>query len=92
MSPPMDSEARFRDALARVKALPQQPSNVLLDLYGLFKQASDGDVSGKRPGVLDLRGRAKWDAWAARQGMTREAAMLAYAELVDRLCGGGATP
>lgn len=81
----MTAEERFRDALARVKTLPKQPNNVLLDLYGLFKQSSEGDVSGKRPGVLDLRGRAKWDAWAARQGMTREQAMVAYAEMVDRL-------
>lgn len=81
----MSHEARFQEATARVKTLPNQPPSVLLDLYALFKQATDGDVSGKRPGVLDLRGRAKYDAWVKRQGMSRDAAMGAYADLVDSL-------
>lgn len=81
----MSAESRFHEAQARSKTLPSQPPAVLLELYGLFKQATEGDVSGKRPGVLDVRGRAKYDAWASRQGMGREAAMTAYADLVDRL-------
>lgn len=62
------------------------PSNEdLLELYGLFKQASVGDVSGSRPGMLDFKGRAKLDAWAKRKGTAKEQAISAYVSLVDRL-------
>jgi acyl-CoA-binding protein len=58
----------FRSAQERVKTLTSRPSNdTLLELYSLFKQATDGDVQGKRPGMLDLKGRAKFDAWTGRK-------------------------
>jgi len=76
----------FQQALTRVKALPATPSNdVLLDLYGLYKQATEGDVQGKRPGMLDLKGRAKYDAWTGRKGLSKDAAKTAYIALVARL-------
>lgn len=76
----------FQDAAKRVQSLPKRPSNdVLLELYGLYKQATDGDVSGKRPGMLDVRGRAKWDAWSGRKGMSAEQARAEYVALVQRL-------
>jgi len=78
-------QKEFEAALAGVKTLPDQPPNVLLELYGLYKQATNGDAGGKRPGVFDLKGRAKYDAWATRKGMTREAAMDEYVAVVDRL-------
>lgn len=79
----------FKSAQERVKTLPQRPSNeTLLELYSLFKQATEGDVQGKRPGLLDLKGRAKYDAWAGRKGLAREAAMQQYVALVDRLLAG----
>ena len=78
-------QKEFETALAEVKTLANQPPNVLLELYGLYKQASDGDVLGKRPGMLDIKGRAKYDAWATRKGMTREAAMDEYVKVVERL-------
>jgi acyl-CoA-binding protein len=59
----------------------------LLELYGLFKQATAGDVSGSRPGMLDFKGRAKYDAWASRKGRSRESAMDAYVKVVLRLAG-----
>jgi acyl-CoA-binding protein len=69
----------FQAAVARVNGLSAAPSNdVLLLLYGLFKQATAGDVSGSRPGMMDFRGRAKYDAWAGRKGMSRDDAMRAY--------------
>jgi acyl-CoA-binding protein len=82
------SSAEFEQALSKVKTLPEQPPNVLLELYGLFKQATAGDVTGSRPGMLDFKGRAKFDAWALRKGMSKEAAMAAYVELVERLAQG----
>ncbi len=79
----------FRSAQERVKTLSTRPSNdTLLELYALYKQATEGDVQGKRPGMLDLKGRAKYDAWAGRKGLGREAAMQQYVALVERLMRG----
>jgi diazepam-binding inhibitor (GABA receptor modulating acyl-CoA-binding protein) len=79
-------EQDFAAAQERVKKLAKRPSNdQLLALYGLFKQATEGDVTGKRPGMLEMVGRAKHDAWAARRGTERAAAMQAYVALVDSL-------
>jgi acyl-CoA-binding protein len=80
---------QFADAQKRVKTLTAPPSNdTLLQLYSLFKQGTEGDVQGKRPGMLDIKGRAKFDAWTGRKGMTRDAAQQAYVTLVDRLVAG----
>lgn len=82
----MALEQDFAAAQERVKTLAKRPSNdQLLALYGLFKQATAGDVTGKRPGILDMVGRAKHDAWAARRGTDKTAAMEAYVALVDSL-------
>jgi acyl-CoA-binding protein len=81
-----DLSAKFEDAQKRVKALTKSPSNdELLELYALYKQATSGDVSGSRPGMMDFKGRAKFDAWAARKGTGKDEAMRKYIALVDRL-------
>jgi acyl-CoA-binding protein len=86
----MSLESDFESAKDRVKQLKTAPSqSELLELYGLFKQAESGDVSGKRPGMLDLKGRAKYDAWAERKGTSRDSAMQAYVALVAKLAGRG---
>jgi diazepam-binding inhibitor (GABA receptor modulator, acyl-CoA-binding protein) len=78
--------AKFEDAQKRVKELKQTPStDDLLALYALYKQAVGGDVSGSRPGMLDFKGRAKYDAWAKKKGMSQDQAMTDYVALVDRL-------
>jgi diazepam-binding inhibitor (GABA receptor modulator, acyl-CoA-binding protein) len=80
----------FASAQERVKTLRSRPSNeTLLQLYGLYKQATEGEVQGKRPGMLDVKGRAKYDAWAGRKGLGREAAMQQYVALVDQLLKSG---
>ena len=77
---------KFGDAKARVEGLSSRPSNdELLQLYGLYKQATEGDVAGARPGMLDLKGRAKHDAWARKKGTTKDEAMKGYVALVKRL-------
>ena len=77
---------RFDDAQRRVKSLPRTPTNQqLLELYALYKQGTAGDVAGSRPGMLDVKGRAKYDAWSARRGLSRDKAMEEYVALVDRL-------
>ncbi|WP_432839700.1 acyl-CoA-binding protein [Dactylosporangium sp. CA-092794] len=79
------SEA-FEQAQHEVKQLPQRPGNeVLLELYALFKQGTQGDASGRRPGVFDLVGRAKFDAWKALEGTDRQDAQQRYVDLVGRL-------
>lgn len=78
-------QKEFDEALEKIKTLPDQPPNVLLELYGLFKQSTVGDVSGKRPGLLDMKGRAKYDAWSSRKGMSTDEAMDAYVGMVERL-------
>lgn len=82
----MDLAEKFADAQIRVKTLKAAPGpGTLLELYGLYKQGTEGDVQGKRPGMLDIKGRAKFDAWTARRGMGRDAAREAYVALVDQL-------
>ena len=82
----MPEQDAFADAQERVKKLSRRPSNEqLLQLYGLYKQATEGDATGRRPGMLDLVGRAKWDAWAALNGTSRDDAKRRYVSLVDEL-------
>jgi len=84
----MATEEEFVNASERVQKLAKKPSNdELLELYGLYKQATSGDASGKRPGMLDVRGRAKYDAWAKQSGTSAEAARAAYVKVVARLEG-----
>ena len=81
-------QARFEQAVTDAKSLPARPDNAtLLRLYALYKQGTEGDVSGRRPGFTDLVGRAKYDAWAGQQGTAKEAAMKGYVDLVDSLKG-----
>ncbi len=83
-----DLAARFEDAQKRAKELQKTPSNdQLLELYAFYKQATTGDVTGSRPGMLDLKGRAKFDAWTKKKGTSKDDAMTKYAALVDRLAG-----
>lgn len=76
----------FKSASERVKTLTTRPSNEsLLELYALYKQGTEGEVTGKRPGMLDLKGRAKFDAWTGKKGLGKDAAMTQYIALVDKL-------
>jgi diazepam-binding inhibitor (GABA receptor modulating acyl-CoA-binding protein) len=82
----VDLAARFEDAQSRVKQLTKAPStDDLLELYALYKQATAGDVAGSRPGMLDMKGRAKYDAWAKKKGIAKDEAMAQYITVVDRL-------
>ena len=83
-------EDEFKAAVEKVRTAPSSgplnPSNDLkLKMYALYRQANDGDVQGKRPGMLDLVGRAKYDAWTTVKGMTREQAMKQYIEEINKL-------
>jgi acyl-CoA-binding protein len=87
-TPVSELKKRFEDAAAAVKKLKDDPGNeVKLELYALYKQGSEGDVQGKRPGFTDMIGRAKYDAWAKAKGLSREEAMKKYVDLVKSLTG-----
>ena len=79
-----DLAQRFADAQAKIKPVTGLGNDTMLELYALYKQATSGDVSGSRPGMMDVRGRAKFDAWAKRKGMSKDAAMQAYIDLVGK--------
>lgn len=81
----MTAKADFDKACKSVKKLSDLSNQQLLDLYGLYKQATEGDVSGSRPGMLDLKGRAKFDAWTKLKGTSKDKAMEKYAALVKKL-------
>lgn len=82
----MDLQQQFDQAAERSKTLPQRPTNEeLLQLYALFKQATEGDVTGERPGGFDFKNIAKYDAWEELKGKTKEQAQQEYIAFVDKL-------
>ena len=81
-----DLKAKFQKAAKDVEGLERRPADKdLLELYALYKQATAGDVAGARPGALDFKNRAKFDAWAKRKGTSKDDAMKAYVALVAKL-------
>jgi len=87
---PDELRARFEAAVEKVRSAPAdgplKPSNEMkLKMYGLYRQAHDGDVQGKRPGMMDVVGRFKYDAWAALKGTSPEAAMRQYIHEVESI-------
>ena len=81
-----DLKKTFEQAVADSKNLPEKPDNqTLLQIYSLYKQATSGDVDGKRPGFTDMVGRAKWDAWNTLKGKSADEAMQEYVDLIEGL-------
>ena len=81
---PLDDE--FKSATERVTKLTKRPPNdIMLQLYALYKQANEGDVTGERPGFADFEGRAKFDSWNKLQGKSLEDAKHEYVALVEQL-------
>ena len=79
-------KASFDAAVVASKQLPDKPDNMtMLKLYSLYKQSTTGDVEGKRPGFTDMVGRAKYDAWDAVKGKSKDEAMQDYVDLVESL-------
>ena len=81
-----DLKTRFDAAAAAAKQTRKRPDNAtLLKLYSYYKQATEGDVTGSRPGGFDFVGGAKHDAWTKLKGMSADDAMTHYVKQVDRL-------
>jgi len=84
----MSLQEQFEQAVAESKNLSERPDNMmLLKLYGLYKQGSNGDVQGDRPGMTDFVGRAKWDAWDSLKSLPQEQAQQQFIDLVADLKG-----
>ena len=76
----------FDEAAEAVKGLATKPSdNDLLELYALFKQATVGDCNTAKPGMLDFKGKAKWDAWNGKKGVSQDDAKSQYVAKVQSL-------
>jgi len=83
-----DLEANFKQAAEDVKALTKSPTNEeKLQVYSLFKQGTIGDCNTERPGMFDMTGKAKWDAWNGIKGKSKDAAMTEYIAVVKELQG-----
>ena len=81
-----DLKTAFEQASKDIQTLSERPDNdTLLRLYGLYKQGSEGDVKGDKPGFFDFVGTAKYEAWAKLKGIGREEAMQKYVDLVRKL-------
>ena len=81
-----DLKAKFEAAAAAARKTKKKPDNAtLLKLYASYKQATDGDVAGERPGGFDFVGGAKHDAWSKLKGTKSDEAMQSYIKLVERL-------
>lgn len=85
----MDIKAQFEQAVADSKLLSEKPANeTLLQLYSLYKQSTEGDISGEAPtNPFDFVNKAKYEAWAALKGKSSEEAMQEYVALVEKLKG-----
>lgn len=84
----MSLEEKFNQAVEESKKLTERPSNdVLLKIYALYKQATEGDVSGERPGGFDFKAIAKFNAWESLKGKSQDEARQDYIDLIDQLSG-----
>jgi acyl-CoA-binding protein len=81
-----DLKSTFEQASKNIQGLSERPDNdTLLRLYALYKQGSEGDVSGDKPGFFDFVGTAKYEAWAKLKGTAQEDAQKKYVDLVKKL-------
>lgn len=83
-----DLNSQFEQAAANAQKLPERPDNdTMLKLYSYYKQGTEGDVKGEKPGFFDFIGGAKYDAWSKLKGTSRDEAKKKYIDLVKKLGG-----
>jgi len=85
----MSLQEEFEAIVKRVQenadAMLKLSDDKKLEVYALFKQATVGDTNTERPGMLDFKGKAKWDAWNGKKGTTQDEARQQYIDLVGGL-------
>ena len=77
------AEPTFEQAAEQAKELKGLSNEQMLEIYALFKQGNVGDCNTSRPGMFDMKGKAKWDAWDAKKGMSQEDAKAKYVALIQ---------
>ncbi|CAD5118682.1 DgyrCDS7366 [Dimorphilus gyrociliatus] len=83
----MSNSAEFTTAAEKIRNLTKKPSDdELTNIYGLYKQATTGDVNIDRPGMFDMKGKVKWDAWKACEGKSKEDAEKEYIAKANEIC------
>ena len=83
-----DLKTQFEQAAANAQKLPERPDNdTMLKLYSYYKQGTEGDVKGEKPGFFDFIGGAKYDAWSKLKGTAQDDAKKKYIDLVKKLGG-----
>ena len=86
-----DIQKAFNDSVEYVKTAPPQKEasqSLKLKMYALYKQATQGDVCGPKPGLMDIAGKAKYKAWSRLKGVSKEEAMQQYVDMVARASSG----
>lgn len=82
----MSNSSQFLQAAEAVQQLSNKPNNEILSkLYGLYKQATVGDINTNKPGMLDLKGNTKWNCWNNFKGYSKYQAEVEYIKLVNKL-------
>ena len=82
----MELKDNFDQAVIQSKEIPKRPNNeTLLQLYSLYKQATEGDVNGEKPAMFDFVAQAKYNAWTSLRGTSADDAMQQYVVLVEKL-------
>ena len=82
----MSLETDFQQAVDKTKTFTKKPDNeALLTLYALFKQGTEGDIAGDRPGGFDFKAIMKFDAWEKLKGKSKDDAMSEYIAYVNKL-------
>ena len=80
----------FDKAVRRVDSFKSRPPDeTLLHLYGLYKQVTVGDINTEMPGIFDMKGRAKWNAWKSYSGLDKTTARTYYINLVNQMVKAG---
>ncbi|MBK2125222.1 acyl-CoA-binding protein [Fangia hongkongensis] len=81
-----DLETKFQQMLTAVRdaSIDFKPNNTQkLKLYAFYKQATEGDVQGDCPSAIKMVERAKWMAWNAIKGKSKEEAMEGYLKVFE---------
>ena len=78
----METFQKYSEIVKTEKPIKDVDNNIKLKFYSLFKQTTVGNINTSRPGMFDISGKAKWDAWKSRENMEKEEAMSEYITLV----------
>jgi diazepam-binding inhibitor (GABA receptor modulating acyl-CoA-binding protein) len=80
------TEISFIECATKLKELVRKPHNdELLELHGLYKQSTIGDINIKCPSFFNPSELAEWNTWNNYKGMSKITAKKRYIHLIDML-------